>query len=179
MMLDRFFKIKFFSLILFSLLCSCSQSQTQESSDRSFNREAFINVNRQLVNKEQEKIKEYIEKNDLDLERTDTGLWYSIEKEGEGDLIVKDKVVHLEYELWLLDGTLVYSSEEFGEKVFLVGQGGVESGLEEGILMLKKGSKATFILPSHLAHGLIGDSDRIPFRSSLKYFIKVVDVTDK
>src|SRR5690554_7176596 len=47
---------------------------------------------------------------------------------------VAGKVVSLNYEIRLLDGTLCYSSDEDGMKVFLVGQGGVESGLEEGVL---------------------------------------------
>ena len=64
-------------------------------------------------------------------------------------------------------------------KVFLVGQGGVESGLEEGVLLLKQGSKATFLMPPHLAHGLVGDDDRIPARAILKYKVEVVDVKNK
>jgi FKBP-type peptidyl-prolyl cis-trans isomerase len=51
--------------------------------------------------------------------------------------------------------------------------------LEEGILLLKKGSKATFIMPPHLAHGLLGDDDRIPSRAILRYEIEVIDVKNK
>jgi hypothetical protein len=41
----------------------------------------------------------------------------------------------------LLTGDLIYSSNDLGPKQFRVGKGGVESGLEEVILFLKKGKR--------------------------------------
>jgi len=52
----------------------------------------------------------------------------------------------------------------------------VESGLEEGILLLRVGDKATFIMPPHLAHGLQGDGDRIPARSIIMYDVLLLKV---
>jgi FKBP-type peptidyl-prolyl cis-trans isomerase FkpA len=60
-----------------------------------------------------------------------------------------------------------------------VGRGGVESGLEEGILLLNEGGRAQFIMPPHLAHGLIGDDNQIPSRSIILYEIEVVEVKNK
>ncbi len=159
--------------------CSCSNSQNrkkQQSRSSQITLERYIEINRQLVGEEQKTIARYVEDQGLDMHRTETGLWYVISEEGAGNNVVKGKVVSLDYKIWLLDGTLCYSSANDGQKVFLVGQGGVESGLEEGILMLKKGSKATFIMPPHLAHGLIGDDDRIPSRAILRYEVEVIDV---
>jgi FKBP-type peptidyl-prolyl cis-trans isomerase len=102
-----------------------------------------------------------------------------LHENGKGDKIVKGQIVTLNYKISLLDGTVCYSSSNDGQKVFQVGKGGVESGLEEGILMLRKGSKATFIMPPHLAHGLVGDDDRIPSRAILKYEVEVVNVDEK
>ena len=66
--------------------------------------------------------------------------------------------------------------ENDGDKVFLVSRGGVESGLEEAVLKLKKNSEAILILPSHLAHGLTGDGNRIQAKAILVYRIKVIDI---
>jgi FKBP-type peptidyl-prolyl cis-trans isomerase len=63
-------------------------------------------------------------------------------------------------------------------KTFLIGQGGVESGLEEGILLLQEGDKARFIMPPHLAHGLIGDRDKIPARATIIYDLELVSLSD-
>jgi hypothetical protein len=56
-------------------------------------------------------------------------MWYTISDAGNGELIRKGDVVRLAYTLTLLDGTPCYSSKEDGPKEFLVGQGGVESGI--------------------------------------------------
>ncbi|WP_444820497.1 FKBP-type peptidyl-prolyl cis-trans isomerase [Thermophagus sp. OGC60D27] len=138
--------------------------------------ETYININRKLVEREQETIEKFVVENQLDMKSTGTGLWYRIDDPGTGELIRKGEVVSLEYTIKLLDGTLCYDSEELGPKEFLVGRGGVEAGLEEGILMLKEGARASFIMPPHLAHGLIGDDGKIPSRAILLYNVEVVDV---
>ena len=90
-------------------------------------------------------------------------------------MIKTGDIVALDYELRLLDGELVYSSKENGLKVFIVGRGGVESGLEEAVLHLHKGDEAEIIIPSHLAYGLAGDGDKIPIRSTIVYKLKVIE----
>ena len=54
--------------------------------------------------------------------------------------------------------------------------GGVESGLEEGILLMKTGGKAKFILPPHLAYGLPGDGKKIPARAILVYDVELLSI---
>ena len=133
-------------------------------------------MNRKMIQYESNLINDYIEKNDLNVIMTGTGLRYQILNEGEGELIKKGDIVTLQYELGLLSGELLYSSDNDGNKVFHVGRGGVESGLEEAVLKLRKNSEAILILPSHLAHGLIGDGNRIPPKAILVYSIKVIDI---
>ena len=94
-------------------------------------------------------------------------------------MIESGDVVSLEYEIRLLNGKMIYSSKNDGIKTFLVGRGGVESGLEEAILKLRKNSVAILILPAHLAHGLLGDGNKVPARAALVYKLKVVDKIDK
>ncbi len=141
--------------------------------------ETMIRVNRALVEQEQTLIKAYINDNNLNMVQTGTGLWYHIQNEGEGALVKKGQIVTLDYTIDLLNGTRCYSSDSLGVKEFRVGQGGVESGLEEGVLFLKKGSKASFIMAPHLAHGLMGDDDKIPARAILLYEVEVLDVAEK
>jgi FKBP-type peptidyl-prolyl cis-trans isomerase len=44
---------------------------------------------------------------------------------------------------------------------------------------MRKGDIAKIILPSYLAHGLTGDSDKIPPMSTVLYNIELVDLTTK
>jgi FKBP-type peptidyl-prolyl cis-trans isomerase FkpA len=138
--------------------------------------EALVHANRALLKKDKARIIEYIDNHNLALKETQSGLWFEIIRQGEGPEVKEGMQISIDYQVSLLDGTICYRSDSLGYKVFRTGQGGVESGIDEGIRMLREGSDAIFILPPHLAHGLTGDSDCIPPRSVIVYHIKVIKV---
>ena len=82
----------------------------------------------------------------------------------------------LEYELHSIQGDLIYSSENEGVKKFVVGDGSVESGLDEAVAYLHKGDVAKVIIPFHLAYGLHGDDRDIPEYATLVYTIKIIEI---
>ena len=139
-------------------------------------KEPLVKVNRILVEKDEIIIKKYIERASLEMKKSDTGLWYQIIKEGTGTYIEEGSRVTLNYEIKLLDGTLCYNTDSLGSETFDVGIGDVEVGLDEGIRLLKNGGIAKFIMPPHLAHGLLGDDDKIPVRAILIFDIEVLFV---
>lgn len=165
--------------LLFVLSCcltSCVDNHSfdeKTSVDYDSMKENVEKANRYLVREEREMINDYISRRGLTMTETGTGLRYHIVKQGDTALIKMKDIVSMEYEVRLLDGEVIYSSKEFGPKVFVVGRGGVESGLEEALLHLHKGDVAEIILPSHLAFGLLGDGDRIPPKSALVYKVKI------
>ena len=173
--------IKTIGIFILCAACSCSGSQNKPKRPNNSKQssESFIQMNKKLVGDEQRIIEQFVADNNLDMKPTETGLWYSITNEGTGDYVSKGRIVTINYTIRLLDNSLIYSSENDGTKEFLVGQGGVETGLEEGILLLKKGSKATFIMPPHLAHGLLGDDGKIPSRAILLYDVEVIDLKNR
>jgi len=95
---------------------------------------------------------------------------------GNGDSIREGDLVTVEYELSLLDGTVCYNTDTTGAESFVVGSSIVESGLDEGVKYLQQGDKAKIILPPHLAHGLLGDENKIPARSIILFDIEIIDV---
>jgi FKBP-type peptidyl-prolyl cis-trans isomerase len=133
-------------------------------------------VNRYLVNAENKEIDSYIKRHKWNMKSTGSGLRYEIYKKGNGPAIKKGNTVYLNYKEYLINGVLIYTSDKKGPKVFKAGRGGVESGLEEAVLLLGKGDKAHLILPSHLAFGLNGDGDKVPRRATVIYDIEVIDV---
>jgi len=158
---------------------SCKRDKSNDRPKQvKHSKESLEEVNRMLVDKDVELIKSYVERRGWEMEVTKSGLWFMIYEEGQGSPIKKGDYITFNYDIWLLDGNSVYSSDELGPKSFTVGKGGVESGLEEGVLKLKKGSKARFILPPHLAHGLIGDENKIPARAILVYDIEILNVEE-
>ncbi|MFC2152798.1 FKBP-type peptidyl-prolyl cis-trans isomerase [Bacteroidota bacterium] len=171
--------VKGFILIFIIIFFSCKREKEVNSKKTiEHSKESLEEVNKLLVDKDTELIKSYIERRGWDMNMTESGLWYMIYKKGSGSLIEKGNYITFRYNVSLLNGTHCYSSDEQGPKSFVVGKGGVESGLEEGVLMLQKGSKARFILAPHLAHGLIGDENRIPARATIIYDIKILKIED-
>lgn len=160
--------------MLTSVACKIQSKDKPEK--REITDEELISVNRYMVGKDASIIKEYVLQNNFKMLETPTGLWYQIDKVGDGDTARKGDIVKIAYDIYLLDGTQCYSSDSLGYKSFKVGQGGVENGLEEGILLMQKGTKATFIMPPHRAHGLVGDDDKIPGRSTLLYKVELIDL---
>jgi FKBP-type peptidyl-prolyl cis-trans isomerase FkpA len=173
------FILRYIILIFIIISFSCnSEEETDKKQGIKHSKESLEEVNKLLVSKDAEQIKSYVDRRGWNMELTESGLWFMIYNEGTGSLIKKGDHISIVFEVWLLNGTLCYSSDELGIKSFVVGSGGVESGLEEGVLMLKNGSKARFILPPHLAHGLIGDENRIPARASIVYDIEIFKIED-
>lgn len=174
MLVYRFVMI---GLVTLLILNSCGQKKKQKNHPP-ISKEELLRVNRSLVNKDEIVIKTYLKLRNQKMTKTQTGLWYHLEEPQNPQKVQKDQVVTLKYEIQLLDSTICYSSHVNGPKTFKIGQGGVESGLEEGILLMGLGDRAQFMMPPHLAHGLIGDSEKIPARSILYYEVEVIDVKE-
>ncbi|NLK55387.1 MAG: peptidylprolyl isomerase, partial [Bacteroidales bacterium] len=64
---------------------------------------------------------------------------------------------------------------ESGPMNVTVGKSDIEPGLDEGLRMIKPGGKAIFILPPFLAHGLVGDGNKIPPRTIVVYWITLAE----
>ena len=58
---------------------------------------------------------------------------------------------------------------------FSLGVGQVIPGWDEGIALLNKGAKATFIIPSDLAYGAAGAGGVIPPNATLKFVVELVE----
>jgi FKBP-type peptidyl-prolyl cis-trans isomerase len=107
---------------------------------------------------------------------TASGLKYAIIKEGEGLLVQPQQQVRVHYSGFLLNGTKFDSSVERDEPLtFMAGVGQVIPGWDEGLLLLKKGSKARLVIPDSLAYG-DRDLGKIPPKSTLIFDVEIVDV---
>lgn len=111
-----------------------------------------------------------------DMDKTDSGLFYKITREGTGDQPTKGSNVSVHYRGMLLDGTVFDSSYQRNEPIgFPLGEGRVIAGWDEGIALLKKGSAAKFIIPSELAYGSRGAGGVIPPNAILIFEVELVD----
>lgn len=159
------------------LTAYCSEpDKVREKDAKKPVKESLMQVNKNLVKGEDQQIEDFIARYNWDMKTSGTGLRYMVYRNGNGPAAVKGKMAEIAYSITLLDGSEVYSSEEDGTKTFEIGKGGVESGLEEGILLLNEGDRAKFIIPSHLAFGLLGDQKKIPAKATLVYDLELIKI---
>lgn len=110
------------------------------------------------------------------LKATKSGLKYSIVSEGEGTQVDSGKVVTVHYSGFLVDGTKFDSSIERDEPFTLtVGVGQVIPGWDEGLKLLKQGSKARLVIPSEIGYGAFAIG-KIPANSTLIFDVEILEV---
>ncbi len=162
--------------LVFVLLVGSRCADKKPKTELVVTQEMLININKQLVNRDNDSIKAYIAANHLQMKQTETGLWYMIIEDAPGTQIKTGDIVNYNYTISLIDGTVCYSSDQTGPKTIVIGKGGAEVGVTEGLRLLNKGDVASLILPPHLAHDLIGDDNKIPSRSILLVNLEVIEV---
>ncbi|MCA0430595.1 MAG: FKBP-type peptidyl-prolyl cis-trans isomerase [Bacteroidetes bacterium] len=135
----------------------------------------FVEANKQLLKKENDEIDYYVKTHHQNFIKTQSGIRYFVlHTSKQGDSIKVNTKVTLNYTLSLLTGDVCYKSETNNPKQITVGNDDVESGLHRGLQYLKKGDKAVLILPSNLAHGLLGDFKKIPPQMPIIYEIEIL-----
>ena len=164
-------------MIMIILLASCVDEKNQRKSPTVSNKdlqESLLDANRKAVKTEDQQIKDFIDRYNWDLTETGSGLRYKIYETGKGAKASEGKIAVINFEVSLLNGEVLYTSNASGPKEFMIGRGGVVSGLEEGILFLHEGDRAKFIIPSHLAYGLAGDQNKITGKATLVYDVELL-----
>ena len=131
-----------------------------------------VSCGKDQLEKDVEKIQEFLDDNGLIAQSTDSGLHYIIEDEGEGtEYPESDSDVTLYYIGSLLDGT-VFDGSGSNPVTFNLQQ--VIPGWQEGIQLFKKDAKGILIIPSQLAYGTQGIGP-IPPNSVLVFNVEIVD----
>ncbi|HTF06026.1 MAG TPA: FKBP-type peptidyl-prolyl cis-trans isomerase [Bacteroidia bacterium] len=156
------------------LVFSCEEEKPKAKKD--LTKEEADRLSREMnawdVDRQQDEIRQYIARNKWDMKETKSGVYYMLMSAGNGDSAHVGQTAEVTYDIYLLDGTKCYSSGN-EKKEFVIGEDYIESGLHEGIQLMRVGDQMRFILPSYLAHGLTGDQDKIPARSSVLYEVKL------
>ncbi len=115
---------------------------------------------------------QYLEDNNLNATRSDSGLYYVINNEGTGERPTSNSNVTVAYKGYLLDGTVFDQSDSNG---ISIGLNQVIAGWTEGIQLFKEGGEGILLIPSNLGYGSNG-SGPIPGGAVLVFDIELISV---
>ncbi len=183
-MISKFYTVLIFttSLICSVFISSCGPAEPKEKAKtdptKNINetelKNQFVKANKQLVQKEIDEMDYYVKTHKMPFIATTSGIrYYVYTPSAKGDSIKDGDEIVMNFKVSLLDGTECYSSKTEGKKTFIVGNENIESGIHRGIKYLKHGDKALLLIPSHLAHGLLGDLKKIPPQMPIIYDVEI------
>jgi FKBP-type peptidyl-prolyl cis-trans isomerase FkpA len=114
----------------------------------------------------------YIEANDLDATRTNSGLYYVIDSGGSGARPTSSSNVTVAYKGYFLDGN---TFDQSGDAGISFGLNQVIPGWTEGIQLFKEGGEGMLLIPYNLGYGINGRSS-IPGGAVLIFDIHLISV---
>ena len=143
-----------------------------------------------LKKAEEGKISGYVSSNKLEPKKTASGLQYIISEEGKGDKPALGDTVVVNYTGKLTNGTIFDTNDKdlatknnlanpmrtYEPIRFSIGKDPVIQGWTEGLQLLNKGGKATFIIPSSLGYGDRPAGNKIPPYAPLVFDVELVDI---
>jgi len=137
-----------------------------------------------------ELIDAYLTENNIDAQKTESGLRYVITQEGSGDNIQSGQKAKIDYSGYVLNGGYFDSSNEeiakehslynaartYGPYETVIGQRAVIAGWDEAFQLMNEGTKGTLYIPSGLAYGPQARGAQIPANSILVFDVEVVEI---
>jgi FKBP-type peptidyl-prolyl cis-trans isomerase FkpA len=96
---------------------------------------------------------------------------------GNGEAPKQGQPVTVHYTGWLTDGTKFDSSVDRGEPfTFVLGEGQVIKGWDQGIATMCVGDKVRLTIPPEMAYGQAGYPGAIPPNSTLVFEVELLSV---
>jgi gliding motility-associated peptidyl-prolyl isomerase len=154
-------------LLIFGTILSCKQTQQERMpisrSSGTFMKES-MERNKKLNAGEEGKIDSIIKSNPkIQYIASKKGYWYHYEIKNELETLrpKKGDIAEFNYEIQDFKGNVVYSEVELRPQTYKVDKQNIMMGLRDGIKLMRKNEKVTFLFPSHMAYGYHGDNKRI------------------
>lgn len=152
-------------------------TEAQLNKERADREKKAAEEREKAIREEPVKLQSYLKQNNIKVAPTASGLYYIETQKGTGPQATPGKKVSVHYTGKFIDGTEFDSSRSRGEPFsFVLGQGQVIPGWDEGISLMRKGGKAQLIIPSKIGYGEGGQPPRIPASATLVFDVELVDV---
>ena len=135
-------------------------------------------------------IAQYIKDNNIKVKPQESGIYFISTKRGSGNLVKQGQKVKVNYAGYLLDGRYfdtniesvakeqgLYNPQRPYEPMEVsAGVGQMIPGFDEALLLMRKGGKATVIIPFAQAYGSRDMGPDLPAFSTLVFEMEITDV---
>lgn len=152
------------ALVALTLFISCNKKEATPETTT----EAAVDY----VAKNDKEITDYITKNNLKAEKSDSGLYYVITDPGTGTQPTDASNVTVAYKGYFTNGNVF---DQSGPEGISFGLNQVIKGWTEGIPHFKSGGSGILLVPSHLGYGS-NTMGPIPGNSVLVFDVKLISV---
>jgi FKBP-type peptidyl-prolyl cis-trans isomerase FkpA len=168
--------MKRFWFIFFLLgFFACSTENDSGESEFEWNKDQSTELNKEIVKEEDLQIRLYLAHHaEWKMTKTGTGLRHFIYEKGSGKSAQVGMTAGVVIKVQLLNGTVCYQTKKDFLDEFIIDKSNVETGIQEAIKLMKEGDKVRLVIPTHLAHGITGDLDKIPPLSTLVVDMQLV-----
>jgi FKBP-type peptidyl-prolyl cis-trans isomerase FkpA len=160
------------AVVVFAVSClvSCRNSTSEKAAARRNEisepalKNQFAAANKAIIQKEIDDMDAYERTHSAKFTRNGSGIRIHVYEhhKGKADSIKAGMPVVMNYSVSTLSGVFCYAYTFSADRPFIVEHENAESGIQRGIQQLSKGDKAILLIPSYLAHGLLGDMGKIP-----------------
>lgn len=179
-MLKNLKKLLFNSFLFIGLLLIGCKQTAQPQKPTSYLNDGFMTYskefNKQLKDKENKEIQAYIQNHTTDFVQTNAGFFMTKTQLGQTRRVKdRDSIVYY-YQIKNLNDSLIYSFQDKGKQVIVMGQENIILGIEYGLKRMTEGEKATILLPSSLGYGVKGDEDKIGMDQPLVIDLKLENI---
>jgi gliding motility-associated peptidyl-prolyl isomerase len=165
--MSKFSTLIVFGFFLSILISSCKQHQDARKpisqTSGSFMKKSIAR-NKKLVANEETQIEALIKSNpNVKYIASKKGYWYTYETKNDIDSLTPKKgdVAFFDYEIKDLKGAVIYSELELRPQIYYVDKQNIMMGLRDGIKLMRKNEKVSFLFPSNMGYGYHGDDKKI------------------
>lgn len=166
--------------IAFIILVSCKSKVIQYPVNYDNDREKFMefsqNLNKQILEEDNQLIENYIDSLGRKFTKTSYGFWISNSGNPTATTANTGDLVQFTSQISRFDNEIVYSEEETGTQSVLLGKTDIPRGVHIALQLIEKGDSATVLFPSFMVYGSFGDQNKIFGNEPLIYKIHMLDI---
>lgn len=123
-----------------------------------------------IAERDRKRILEYLNEHELDYVELDSGVFIVTYEEGSGGYPSENSTVRMNYEGYLLDGTVFDSRQNA-----YINISNTVRGFQIGVQEFQRGGKGTIFIPSALGYGEFPPHGVIPRHAVLIFDIEIID----